>query len=265
MNTQLASVVLSVLLTAQADPSPTVKFEVASVKQNKSGGAGSSVGRQPGGRLNAQNATLRELILYAYPIQRFQLSGGASWLDSDRWDIVAKLDSSLPSLQPPPSNEALALRTLLADQFGLKVHWETRELPIYALVLARTDRKPGPEMKLSDIDCKARGCGIRGRIGSMQGVGASMADFAGSLSERVGRSVVDRTGLQGNWDFTLTHSQDPSQLSADVLATGDPRPPEDPTKPTIFTALQEQLGLKLDAQRGPVQVMVIDSMARPIG
>ena len=265
MSIRIATVLL-IGLFSQGRPPDSISFDAASVKQNKSVEAGSYVGRQPGGRFNAQNASLRELIVYAYQLQSFELVGGASWMDSDRWDIVAKLDSTVQPRQSLPTNEALALRTLLSEQFGLKNHRESRDMPIYALVLARTDGKLGPEMKASDIDCKARPCGMRGRIGSMQAVGASLQDFTAALAERVGRPVTDRTGLKGIWEFTLTHAQEASQISPGVLPPGSPVPEVDPSRaPSIFTAIQEQLGLKLESARGPVSVFIVDGANRPIG
>src|SRR5215813_5078606 len=136
----------------RSDAAQSVSFEAASTKQNKSGGAGSFVGSQPGGRLNVQNASVRELILFTYQIPSFQLVGGPSWIDTDRWDIVAKLESTTPPTLQGNSAEANALRTLLADRFKLVLHRETRQLPIYALVLARPDGKLGPQISLSMID-----------------------------------------------------------------------------------------------------------------
>ncbi len=272
--------------SSPVDSNQVISFEAASIKQNKSAGSGSFVGRQPGGRLNAQNAALRELIEFAYQIQPFQLLGGPSWIDVGRWDIVAKLAGvPVPTPQGIPDDALLALRTLMADRFKLVVRRETRQLPIYALVLARPDGKLGSQINESTIDCAALmaarnrsggpppapapppdgrpQCGLRGRVGSVQSGGSRLPELANALSGRVQRIVVDRTGLTGAWDFTLTYTPEPSQIPQAVLTPGSPTPPFDPNGPSLFTALQEQLGLKLESTRGPVEVLVIERVERP--
>ena len=198
--------------------------------------------------------------------------------------VLACEHAPAPSPQQPRGpgivdDTLAALQTLLRDRFKLVIRRETREGPIYALVIDRSDGRLGPQMNRSAIDCAAawsvlsaggtppaaaRSCGIRGRIGSLQSVGGSLTDLAESLSERLQRQVVDRTGLNGGWDFTLTYSQDPSQISPGVLAPDTPPPPADPEKPSLFTALREQLGVKLDAARGPVEILVIERAERAV-
>jgi len=253
-------------------------FEVASIKPNATAAAGSYVGRQPGGRFRADNATLVELIEYAYQVPPFRVAGGPDWAASDRWNIVAKLESVPPPPRPGVADDTvLALRALLQDRFQLEVRPQTRELPSYALLLDRSDGRLGPQLSRSTIDCaamwsarsggappaNARACGIRGRIGSVQSVGASMREFADALSEKLQRQVVDRTALGGGWDFMLAFAQDPSPIAPGVLPADTTAPPADPDKPSLFTALREQLGLKLEATRAPVEVIVIDRAARP--
>jgi bla regulator protein blaR1 len=259
------------------------EFEVASVKPNKSGIAKVMIQTQPGGRFTAENVTLRSLILFAYRLQQPQLTGGPSWLDSDRFDIIAKGGDESGDLfdadrRGETSRVHLMLRTLLAQRFTLGVHTEGRELPIYALVRARSDGKLGPELRPSTLDCTAaaaRGalpppgsasCGIRigGAPGTMVAGGASIAQLANTLTNWVGRVVFDRTGLSGDFDFTLkwTPDQMPDGFGKKVAAGG--LAPADPNGPSIFTALQEQLGLKLDSQRGPVDVLVIDRAEHPV-
>jgi uncharacterized protein (TIGR03435 family) len=174
------------------------------------------------------------------------------------------------------------MRALLAERFQLVVHNETRELPIYALVLARSDGKLGPELHKSDTDCNAvlaagqrgRGlappppsqpgerlpCGIRIGMGTMTIGGAPLFQIANAIANFIGRTVVDKTGLAGNYDANLTWT--PDQMPQRPPGAPEP-PPIDPNGPSIFTAVQEQLGLKLDSQKGPVAVLVIDRVERP--
>jgi uncharacterized protein (TIGR03435 family) len=257
-------------------PAP-VAFEAASVKQNPTAAAGSFVGRQPGGRFRAQNASLRELICFAYQLQSEQLRGGPSWVDADRWDVLATL-KTIPTPRPPGSVDEtiLAMRALLADRFTLRARQDVQQLSAYVLRLARPDGAPGPQLTRSPFDCEAlfaaanRGappprpadgrplCDVRGRVGSIQSGGLSLSLFANALADRLQRVVVDRTGLTGAWDLSLTYAPEPSQLPVGALP-----PPPDPTRPSLFTALQEQLGLKLESTHALVDVLVIESVERP--
>ena len=252
------------------DP-PRQSFEVASVKPNKSGETTSFLQPRPGGNFAVGNMTLRGLIMFAYGIQGFQLVGGPDWVATERFDITAKAAADVP---PTPlgqtSPEALMLRSLLEDRFRLSVHRETRDLPIYALVLARADGRLGPRLRqTTSDDCKKRFeaagkagdtpippggpvCGWRPLGSDELAAGAlPMNEFARFLNVVSGRTVVDRTGLTGVWDFDLKWSR-----------PNAPNP--DPDRPSIFTALQEQLGLRLDATTGPVEVLVIDRVERLI-
>jgi uncharacterized protein (TIGR03435 family) len=267
---------------AVADPHPT--FEVASVKINRSGENNMRIGLQPGGRFTTTNVPLRALIRFAYQLQDFQMVGGPDWLTADRFDIVAKAEGDAPPSAPGTVGPIqLMLRDLLEDRFKVAVHHETRDLPIYALVLARTDKKLGPKLSASTVDCQAmmsaamaRGgppaappqvngrpvCGMQVGLGRMVGGGFPLSQLASSLSQMVQRVVIDRTGLAGNYDLELTYT--PDQMPQGTPPPGAPAPPPiDPNGPSIFTALQEQLGLKLDSQRGPVEVLVIDRAERP--
>ena len=260
-------------------------FEVASVKPNKSGDGRIFFQMQPGGRFTATNVPLRELIRFAYGIQTFQLVGGPDWIGSERFDIVAKAEGDLPPspLGGSPGPMQMMVRTLLVERFKLAVHNETRDLPVYALVMARADGRLGPQLRASQVDCAAlmaaargRGgpppapprtgerppCGMFGGFGRMAAGGVPVAQLATNLSQRVNRVVLDRTGLTGLYEFELEFT--PDQLPQGPPPPGaPPLPPIDPNGPSIFTALQEQLGLKLDAQRGPVEVLVIDHVEQP--
>jgi uncharacterized protein (TIGR03435 family) len=194
---------------AQA-PDPAAAFDVASVKLNKEGGP-SSVRVTPGGMLTVTNNNLRNIIRNAWNITNDQIVGGPDWIDSERFDIAAKASA------PFKQDEARAmLQALLADRFGLATHMETRELPVYLLVLARKDGALGPQMKKSDVDCAALfasvtaggkmperlpngnlpcGISVRGNQGLVTGNGVAMDQFARNLVGGVGRIVVDKTGL----------------------------------------------------------------------
>jgi uncharacterized protein (TIGR03435 family) len=284
----VSALVLSAALLAAQDAPPA--FEVASVRPNNSGEGFVRFGRQPGGRFTATNVPLRELIRFAYQVQPFQIEGAPGWAASERFDIVAKAEGDPPLSLPggPPDAMALMMRTLLAERFKLKLHNETRDLPVYALLPARADRKPGPKLAASTVDCAAvmaaRGraggppppmpqfgermqCGFRIGPGTLSAGSASMTQLANGLSPMVGRQVVDQTGWSGNFDFDLTWT--PDQMPQRAPGTPADQPVRingidiDPNGPSIFTAVQEQLGLKLDSTRGPVQVLVIDSVERP--
>ena len=258
-------------------------FEVASVKPNKSGESFVRIGNQPGGRFTATNVPLRLLIRNAYQIQDFQLIGAPDWVSSDRFDIVAKAEGEVPPTAPggPPGPIQFMLRALLAERFNLKMHSERRELPIYALILARSDGKLGAQLRPAAVDCAAiqagrRGgpppappqpgerlpCGIRVGPGQLTGGSMPMSQLATLLAPFVQRVVVDRTGLTGNFDFDLTWT--PDQIPQGPPPAGAPLlPPVDPNGPSILTAVQEQLGLKLDSTNGPVDVLVVDRVEQP--
>ena len=279
---------------APAAADPSVTFDVASVKPNKSGDGRMMIGAPPGGRFTMTNIPLRQIIQLAYQIQPFQLIGGPGWIGNDRFDIIAKAPDNTPGFGPPgsasPGPMQYMLRNLLADRFNLKVHTESREMPIYAMILARPDGKLGPKLQAATVDCAAmrgrRGggpggapagpppipapgerpqCGMFMGIGSIAAGGVTLTQLATTLSPRVGRIVIDRTGLTGLYEFNLDFTPDQIPQGGPGVAPpgAPPLPVIDPNGPSIYTAIQEQLGLKLDSQRGPVDVVVIDSVEQP--
>jgi uncharacterized protein (TIGR03435 family) len=281
-------------LRAAQTPAPNAEapaFEVASIKQNKSGDGRSFLGNPPGGRFSATNMPLRGLIAFAYatsqPLPNFRIIGGPSWIDSDRFDINAKASTEFqPGTNGPSPQVFLMLKALLAERFKLVAHNETRELPVYDLVMARSDARPGPQLRKSDVDCAAlfasrRGggppppppqpgermqCGMLGGIGRVTAGAVNMTQFGALLSRIVNRTVVDKTGLTGNFDIDLTFTPDQPARAPGAPADQPIRVNGvdiDPNGPSLFTALQEQLGLKLDSQKGPVDVVVIDSVDHP--
>ena len=207
-------------LSAQS-PETRPSFEVASIKPNKSGASQRAMGPEPGGRFGATNVPLRDLMTIAYGIPPYlvdyRISGGPAWVDTEKFDIVAKAESDLP-----PDQIRMRVRTLLEERFALKVHWETRDLPVFALVLARADGTFGPNFQRSDVDCAAiwnaaRGtpvapqrpngkpvCTGRTTLGSITGGAMLIDSLVNSLGRFAGRIVENRTGLSGRYDFELT-------------------------------------------------------------
>jgi uncharacterized protein (TIGR03435 family) len=281
---------------AQATPpfSPSDKlptFEVATVKPNKSGTNFIRFQTQPGGRFNAENVPVRELLRFAFQLQPYQIEGGPGWITSDRFDVIAKAEGEQPPLGPGQVGPIqLMMRSLLAERFGLVYHTATKEMPIFALMLARPDGKLGPKLTTSTTDCAAlfaarRGggpggppgpppppglgekvpCGFRVSPGNMAGGSSPISQLAQFLSQSMGRPVIDKTGLAGNFDFEVSFTPDqlPPQGVGGPPPGVPPPPPVDPNGPSLQTALQEQLGLKLDSQRGPVAMFVIDKIEQP--
>jgi uncharacterized protein (TIGR03435 family) len=272
-------------LRAQAQvPERPPSFEVASVKENRSGDLRSPMRTEPGGRFTATNVLLKFLIAEAFmgpqPVHlSSRIVGGPDWIDSTRFDIIAKASTEFRSSPEGPPNELfLMLRSLLEDRFKVRTHRETRELPVYELVVARADGKLGPQLRQSTANCdgpppprqpnEPPPCGaMRGPARVMAG-GIPMRRFAemltaimavGTPASADGRLVVDKTGLSGRFAFNLAWT--PEQMPTAAPPPGIP--PIDPNGPSLFTALQEQLGLKLESAKGPVEVLVIDSVERP--
>ena len=256
---------------------PQARFEVASVKPNRSGDTGGNIRREPGGRVNAVNMPLRVLITFAFQIQPTMLVGAPGWIDSERFDITAKLEGDPNQAEPGLDPLRTAMQALLAERFNLKTRRETREGDTYVLVLARPGGALGPSLKRSTQDCVAMGrggappppasggdaviCGITAGPGRIRFGGFPLGMFANTLGGIVGRIVVDRTGLDGTWEFELVFSPEPAR---GPQPPGAEPPPPVSDAPSIFAALPEQLGLKLEPGRGPVEVLVIDSVARPV-
>jgi uncharacterized protein (TIGR03435 family) len=255
-----------------------LRFEVASIKPNKpiAGDPVRVMTRlQPGGGFEAVNVTLGSVIRLAYGLQDFQVVGAPAWVNSDRFDIQARGPVGAVESEVPRR-----LRPLLAERFALRAHRETRDHPIYALVFARADRSLGPRLRRSQVDrekvreamAAARRenrlpprveCGLTAQR-TFGFCGMTIEELAGFLPEFAGRMVVDRTGLTGAFDLEFRFDARPIPGAG----TGggfpiQPAGPADPDAPSIFTALQEQLGLKLEAQTGPVDVLVIDHVERP--
>ncbi len=258
-------------ISAQPAATPRPQFEVASIKLNKSGGGFSLARPSPGGRFTLTNIPLQFVVTIAYRIKDFQLSGAPPWFTAERYDIEAKAEGN-------PSLDAMLpmLQALLEDRLQLKFHHETKELPIYTLVVAKAgklhesqgecgpmpDRLPPPPEpgKMPSPPCG----GMFRTPGHVAGQKVAMAQLTDLLSNMAGRIVLDKTGLTGKYDISLDYTPEQSQLQLPPGGAPDiPVPRPDPNGPSLFTALQEQLGLKLESQKGPVEIMVIDHVERP--
>jgi uncharacterized protein (TIGR03435 family) len=262
------SAILSTILLAtgllRAQSGPT--FEVASIRPNSRGG-GTFVQALPG-TLAMTNFSLRTLIVFAYGIQGYQISGEPSWISSQNYDIQAKAEGNTSVNQM----EGPMLRALLADRFKLVFHRETKQLPVYELTLAKggvklqptkegsctpyqTDAPPPPASATGAIQtfCGYPHLTSSGSNRALDGAGVSMEVLGTNLSRlELRRTVIDKTGLTGTFDVHLKWTIDPGAAPSDNL-----------TGLSIYTALQEQMGLKLTSAQGPVEVLVIDHIEKP--
>jgi len=227
-------------------------FEAASIRPANPDARTSGIDILPGGRLNAVNVSLRALLKKAYRIRDFQIEQPPSWFDSARFDITATSNGATEK-----QVEAM-LQSLLADRFQLKLRRESRESQVYILSSA----KGGPKLTDAAPSDEPGSVRIRG-FGKVAGLRGSMGQLAEALSDVrlngnaiLDRPVLDRTGLTGVYNFSLEWTPD--------LPPSD-NPPPDRTGPSIFTAVQEQLGLKLEKQKAPVDMFIIDHVEKPSG
>jgi uncharacterized protein (TIGR03435 family) len=243
----LSLVLSAAILIAQSEP---VTFDVVSIKANKTG-SGGEIG-WAGARWTMTNVSAEGLIDWAYPRRTDEVIGAPAWVDSERFDIDARA-----AFEPTSELRQVLLRQLLAERFKLAAHFEAQQRPIYNLIVARSDAR----LRHVDIDCDAfrRGalvlppadpmpCTTRFRAGEsmvMVSGGQTMQSLADTLSNAAGRPVFDKTGLAGLYAFKLEYGG----AGPDALS--------------VFTALQEQLGLKLESARGSVEVLVIDHIEHP--
>jgi bla regulator protein blaR1 len=257
---------------AQA-PTHKPQFEVASIKPADPNDRGTRIGFEPGGRFVASGITVNFLIQQAYGVRDFQISGAPGWIGSARFNISAKPDAETAAeIQKGNGNPfdrdstmSAMLEALLEDRFQLKITHETREMPVYELVVA----KGGSKLKESSVptgDGSGRGGGPQIRMGRglLTFKAGPMEILAMQLSNQLGRTVIDKTGLKGSYDFELKWTPDFGQQPLGPREVGGPEgaPPVDANGPSIFTALQE-LGLKLESTKGPVEILVIDHVERP--
>jgi uncharacterized protein (TIGR03435 family) len=241
----------------------------------------------PGGRYVATNMPVRLLIGRVYGVPSVRLLGGPSWIESEHFDIAARLNSeSSPDVGVRSRRIEAALRALLEDRFKLVLHTETRQMPIYHLLLARRDGRLGSNLtRSSRTDCETRlavqasaggppapppppetgaqapPCGVRSLVGRFWVDSVPLTTVAALMTGEVGRVVVDKTGLTGRYTGHLTWT--PFQAPNRAAESPDDVQSIDPNGASLFSAVQEQLGLKLQAAMGPVDVLVIDSIERP--
>jgi len=239
--------------TSSASPG----FDVAVIRPNPGDTTGHSHiwSSASDGNFKAQNVTAMDLVRYAFGMPETRVTGGPGWMRSAKWDMEAKsdpaIDAQLRGLDSAPAREQKQqlLQALLADRFGLKVHEETRELPTYALVVA----KGGPRFQPSKVNGATISNGS-GQI-TVKGSDHTLALLAEQLSRSLGRIVVDKTGLDGRYELSVKWTPDDAATPSNTANTD--------TGPSIFTAIQEQLGLKLESQKGPVQILIIDHIDMP--
>jgi uncharacterized protein (TIGR03435 family) len=237
---------------AQA-PAQKPTFQAASVKANAHSGFAPTTLQMTGKRFSATGMPLRPLIMQFYNLKDFQIAGGPNWINTDQWDFEAVADDgvslNMVDLERPnrPTPGSLMVQSLIENRFQFKFHREMKELAVYELTVA----KNGPKFKLSAVE----GPGTRrvGR-GEIQIEAQPFATFAYALARQLDRVLIDKTDLKGLYDIKLL-------WSTELTAGGDSALSSD--RPSVFTALQEQLGLKLESSKGPVEVMVIDSVSRP--
>jgi uncharacterized protein (TIGR03435 family) len=256
-----------------ASGAPLPSFEVATVKPDRSSGFTRFENILPG-RFTATHVKTKTLIAYAYNVRDFQVSGGPAWINSSEFDIAAKPEGAeTAKLEKAPWEQyreeyGLLVQSLLAERFKLKVSHAIKELPVYALVVGKNGPKPTPTKGQPGGPGPKRGPWIDAGRGQLNSAGMSMADLADTLSlysDVEGRKVLDRTGLTGKYDIKLqwTPMEDQPTIPAASNAGGHDGTQPDSSGPSIFTAIQGQLGLKLVPTKGPVDVIVIDHIERP--
>ena len=271
----LAALVLALVASRVEGQAPAdlPSFEVISIKPR--------IGDTPvGGIPNAPdrfvrpNVSVSQLIEFAYEVRDFQVIGGPAWVRSDRFDVSAKAETAVPQAQT-----RLMVRRLLADRFGLQVHTETREMSTYELVTARRDGRLGEKMRPTDRDCEpiinagnprprqgdepppcAWFVALMNGFARLRLTGIRVSRFAGILEPMAGRKIVDRTNLTGLYDIELDFLPEFSLLG---LPVPNATALQQTDVPPLVTAIQDQLGLKLESERGPVEVIVIDSAQPP--
>jgi uncharacterized protein (TIGR03435 family) len=249
-------------------------FEAASVKPNRSGTPGMEIRVVPNGGFIGTNVPLRTLVRESFRVQDHQIVDLPSWADSERFDIVTRAPQTATPQQWQPM-----VQELLKERFSLTVRREMREMPIYIAERSRPDGTLGPRLQATAPAAAeycasqqlpagsrppadpARICGMRQSIGTIQGGNSVLVPLFRFVSQQAGRAIVDRTGLTGNFDFELRWTPDQfANRETPAVVNGNTI---DPGGPSLFTALQEQLGLKMNAQRGPVEMLVVERIERP--
>jgi uncharacterized protein (TIGR03435 family) len=236
-----------------ADANPV--FEVTVVKPTKPDVQGKGF-RVAGREFSTINTSVNDMITFAYGLHARQITGGPSWMDTEKYDVTGKPEGEG---QPNGNQWKIMVQKMLADRFQLTFHHDKKELSVYAIVVG----KNGPKLTKSAGDPNGLPRLMFGRLGYLPALNASMSEFAGVMQAAVlDRPVVDQTGLTGKFDFELKWTPDETQFGA--MGVKVPPAPDDPNAPPdLFTAMQDQLGLKLQATKTPADVIVIDRVAKP--
>lgn len=246
-------------MAQSSTPGTWLAFDVASIRPSDPADPNSFTRMDPGGKYRAQGITVTNLIANAYGHKLFEVSGGPDWVRTARYDIIAKAEESSdedPHLSASQRQEIYGrqrqrLQSLLEDRFQLKFHKIKKDLPVYALVIG----KSGPKMKIAE-DAGGQMSSLRVGPGMFIGHGISASQLANHLGNFVNREVIDKTGLTELYDIKLECTPEWAQMTAGA-------PGSDASAPSIFVALQEQLGLKLESQKAQGEVLIIDRVERP--
>jgi uncharacterized protein (TIGR03435 family) len=260
-----AAVLCLALLSGAPASGQGPTFEAVSIKVNRSGEARSSFRGTLSG-ISVTNQTLLDIIRNVWNVNRLQIVGGPSWIGDDRFDVEAKTSGKAGR-----DELVVMMKTMLAERFKLAVHPETRPIPVYALILARSDGRFGPTLRQSLAKCDTRNppapgaplpqpppplggvdlpaCGTNTNRGVLRAAGIELEAFTRNMAGAAGRIIVDKTGLTGTFDMVLRFNPDANDSSSDL--------------PSLFAAVQEQLGLKLEPQTAPAEVLVIDKAEKP--
>ena len=242
---KVALAIATVALTLAQTPISERKaeFEVASIKPTAAQDGSFAIDFLPGGGFSARNVTVKMLLRNAYDLQDYQILGGPGWIASAGFDIQAR--AAAGSGEPAREQVLMMIQALLADRFHLEAHREARQLPIYALVVG----KSGPKLQAADSSAvQARSQ----KLGQLIAKKMSLTELANILTFDLERPVKDETGLKGDFAFTLEWTRGLRESDAGQSL-----------RPSLFTAVQEQLGLKLESAKGPVEVLVIDRVEKP--
>lgn len=267
---------------AQAQPKEfnlsDFRFDVASIKPAKDPSGGWGLNNTPDG-IRGMNVPLLYLVKDAYGIyEDNRYSEAPNWIKSENYDVEAKMESSVTEqFRKLPRDQRIVaeqhmLQVLLEERFNMKAHRETKELPVYFLVIAKNgsklqELKPDPNDPSADMGVWGGG-GMREGVTTMTAHIVPIEQLARQLTGIVGRTVLDKTGLAGRYDLTLKYTPEYVALRASTATTseGQPAPPaSDPSGTSIFSALQDQLGLKLESGKAPVEIIVIDHIEKPSG
>jgi uncharacterized protein (TIGR03435 family) len=247
--------VAAIVLCAQAED--RLKYEVASIRPANPKELFVRIEAGAGGSFHATSITLQQLVMSAYNVRDFQVSGGPGWVGTERYNVLAKPEEAEPPLPSTSSRatfesraerERERLRNLLKDRFQLVIRWETRQLPVYALTIAKGGLKMKPAPAGPTV--------LQGSHGRLMGKAVTIDRVKRVLTDVLGRPVVDEAGLTGSFDFKL-------EWTPEASPSADPSQVLPPAGESIFAAIQEQLGLKVESKKGPVETIVIEKAEKP--